>query len=192
MNKLLFFVATLMIITAQAQTKKGNMMAGGSINYYSQNQPNAVNDYSSISLSPNFGYFIADNLAVGASVLIGSTTSHSINTKTVTNSFGIGPFARYYKYTSNENFAIFGQATLSFNNSKTHVTPGGDGKNNSIIFSIAPGFAYFFNQHWAMELYINGLVYQSSNSGGNNRTNSFQFGISSLSPSIGLKYHFGK
>ena len=115
MNKSLILVFALAVATTlvQAQTSAGNMMVGGTIDFTSfSREGGSLNDMSSFTFSPSFGYFISDNLAVGSSLTLSSSRQGTGSAKTVTTGFGIGPFARYYKFTSNDRFAIFGEAGL--------------------------------------------------------------------------------
>jgi outer membrane protein len=189
---MLAFVSTAFFV--QAQTTSGQMMIGGSLAFSSVNYDNNNgSDYSSFTLAPSFGYFVKDNFVVGASLSLGNSKSGTGAGQTTTSSFGVGPFARFYKFTSSEHFAFFGHAGLSFGNSKSENGNVITDKSNSISFAIAPGFAYFFNEHWAAELSIAGFRIQNSKSDnfpGNDRT-SVTFDVSSFNPSLGLRYHFG-
>jgi hypothetical protein len=171
------------------------MMVGGSLSYYSQSyQGNSDVGNSGISFVPSFGYFVAENLAVGAGLTISSATSDNGTNKTVVKGFGIAPFARYYKFTSNEDFAFFAQAVLGIESGKVDVTPGGETKSSTLSFDVSPGFAYFFNDHWAAEFAIGGILrYESFDPNKDNdddKQSNFNFGISSLSPNVGIRYHF--
>ena len=105
----LVFLAILLSGTyLQAQTTQGSMMVGGTLSLgKSTPQDDGDYQYSSTTFSPSFGYFVMDNLAVGANLVIQSETSKNPTTKNVESAIGFGPFARYYKFTSNENFAFF-------------------------------------------------------------------------------------
>jgi outer membrane protein len=179
---------------AKAQTTSGQMMIGGSFGISSVNYDNSNgSDYSSFTLAPSFGYFVKDNFAVGLSVSVGNSKSGTGAGQTTSSSFGVGPFVRLYKFTSNEKFAFFGNAGISFGNTKSENGNVITDKSNTISLGIAPGFAYFFNEHWAAELSIAGFRIQNSSSDnfpGNDRT-SVTFDVSSFNPSLGLRYHFG-
>lgn len=196
MNKFFILLCAALVTTifANAQTSSGNMMVGGTLEFSSTSrQGGSFNDGTSITFSPSFGYFIQDNLVVGSSLTLSSSRIGTGADKTINSSFGLGPFARYYKFTSNENFAFFGQAGLSFAFEKTDPSAGGVTKSNSITFSVAPGAAYFFNQHWAIELAITGFVFRSSDpdtSNNNDKVNTVELGLSSFSPTFGFRYHF--
>jgi opacity protein-like surface antigen len=196
MNKSFILVTAFVFATifVQAQTSSGNMMIGGSIAFTSvAREGGSVNDASSFTFAPSFGYFVSDNLAIGTSLTLASSRTGTGSAKTVESSFGVGPFARYYKFTGNERFAIFGQAGLSFASGKTDPAFGNVTKNNSITFSLFPGAAYFFNEHWAMELAITGFVISSADpntSNNDDKVTRVDFSLHSFSPSLGLRYHF--
>ena len=170
------------------------MMLGGAIDFSSvSRQSGNASDVSSFTFSPSFGYFVSDNLAVGASLSLGSTRTGTGPGKEVTTAFSFGPFARYYLFTSNEQFAFFGQAGLNFGTQKTDPAFGGVTKGNSLSFAVAPGAAFFFNEHWALELAITGFVISSSDpntSNDNDKVTRVDFDIRSFSPSLGVRYHF--
>ena len=196
MKKLvLFLMAAGLTYCVNAQTSKGNMMVGGALSFFTvSDQSDTDFEYKGTSFSPSFGYFLFDNFALGAELSVGSTTTDNGNTKRISSSFGFGPFARYYKFTSNESFAFFGQARFLYSSGKVDDTPGGENKTQNIAFSISPGFSYFFTKHWALDLSIAGLVIQSNDpnkDADDDKVNSVEFGISSLSPTLGFRYHFG-
>ena len=196
MNKSFSLVLAFVIVTgfAKAQTASGNMMAGGAVQFTSYaREGGSANDYSAFSFSPSFGYFVSDNLAVGTSLSLGTSRQGTGSAKTTSTSFGLGPFVRYYKFTSSENFAIFGQAGLSFSSGKTDPPVGAITKSSSIAFSVFPGAAYFFNSHWAMELAITGFVVSSTDPDTDNnddKITTVNFSLHSFSPSLGVRYHF--
>ena len=192
----LFLLLSAFVITSvKAQTSQGNMMVGGTLSLSTTSyQSNSDFETSSTTFSPGFGYFVADNLAVGADLLFSSgTTDNGVN-KTETNDFAFGPFARYYKYTSNDKFAFYGQAKFTYGTGKTDVTPGGETKTATTTFAISPGFAYFFNEHWALDFSIRGLEVRShdpNRDGNDDKQTTITFNVSSFSPSLGFRYHFG-
>lgn len=199
MKKVTFLFAlmsALVITSANAQTSQGNMMVGGTLSFSNTSQEGSSDaGSSSTTFSPSFGYFVIDNLAVGANIGFTSGTTDTGATKTEANTFSFGPFARYYKFTSNDKFAFFGQASLTLSSTKTETTPpGNEVKNGSTTFAISPGFAYFFNEHWALDFSITGLSIRSNDpnkDADDDKTTTIQFNISSLSPQLGFRYHFG-
>ena len=195
MNKSLIFVFFFLIATSvYSQTSSGNMMVGGGLEFNSRShQFDNVNNFSGLTLSPSFGYFLRDNLAVGASLDLSSSRRGTGAGKTVYTAFGFGPFVRYYKFTSNENFAFFGNAAVAFSTNKTDPPAGGVIRGNAISFAVSPGAAYFFNEHWAMEISLALFSITSSDpdtANNNDKVTTVSFGFDSLSPGLGIRYHF--
>ena len=196
MNKAFILLFAFLVITTWVfgQTSAGSMMVGGSIEFSSTSREGGnANDGSSFGFSPDFGYFISDNFAVGASLSLGSSRSGTGNAETTSNYFGIGPFARYYLFTSNEQFGFFGQAKLNFRTGRTDPPFVEVSKNQSLSFALQPGVAYFLNEHWAIELYFEGFVVSSTDpntDNDNDKVNRVDFGLSSFSPILGFRYHF--
>lgn len=196
MNKVLILLFVFVGITSwiYGQTSAGSMMVGGSISFSSSSrQGGSANDASSFGFSPSFGYFISDDFAIGGSLSLGSSRSGTGNAKEITSSFGIGPFARYYLFTSSEQFAFFGQAVLSFHTGRRDPAFGNVTKTQAISFALQPGAAYFVNEHWAIELYMAGFSFNSEDpdtENGNDKTNRVNFSLSSFSPILAFRYHF--
>ncbi len=196
MNRFFILVIASALVPTylKAQTSSGNMMVGGSFSFNSYSYSGAsTNDGNSVSFFPGFGYFIKENFAIGTSLALSSTRNGTGVEKSTSSDFGISPFARYYKFTSNESFAFFGEAGMSFRFGKAVPAIGAVTKSNSIAFWLSPGAAYFFNEHWALELSITGLVISAGNPDTSNDNNKFTrvyFDLSSWSPVLGLRYHF--
>jgi outer membrane protein len=190
-------LAFLMIVTgyAHAQTSAGTLMAGGAIRIYSASeQSNDDYEYSEFYFSPSIGYFISDNLALGLNLGFETRKQDNGFAATKYTNFSVGPFARYYKFTSNEQFAFFAQASINFGSGKVDVTPGGESNSSSLSFNVSPGFAYFFNSHWAAELSFSGLSVGSTDPNkdvDDDKESYVIFDIRSFSPSLGVRYHFG-
>jgi outer membrane protein len=196
MNKLLILLCAFTVVTTwtYGQTSAGNMMVGGSISFNSSSREGgSANDASGFTFSPDFGYFISDNFVVGTSLSLSSSRQGTGAAKTTSNSFGIGPFARYYLFTSNEQFGFFGQAKVAFLTGRTDPAFGQISKRQEISFALQPGAAYFLNDHWAIELYIAGFTFSSEDpdtENDNDKITRVNFSLSSLQPTLGFRYHF--
>ena len=182
-----------------AQTSKGSMMLGGSIGFTDQtNAYKSGPDYNwnSFNVSPEFGYFVADNILVGLNVDINTTTVSQGMIESESFGFSIGPKFRWYKPTSNEKFSFFAQAAVSFGKVNEKDTNGiieTESSTTRFGASLSPGFAYFFNEHWSAELALTGIGF--SRQGGDDNTNNdgttyFTFGVSSFTPLVGVRYYF--
>lgn len=195
MNKSLISVFSFLMVATftHAQTSSGSLMFGGGIDFSSNSrQADNGNNYSSVSFSPSAGYFISDNFAVGLSFTVASEKSGVGPNRSTENTFGMGPFARYYFFTSNEQFAIFGQAGLSLATEKDTNGAGFVSKSSSTTFSLFPGAAYFFNEHWAVELSITGFQltsYDPNKDNDNDKSTFVNFGLHTFSPTLGFRYH---
>jgi outer membrane protein len=182
-----------MSFVAWSQTQSGGMMVGANLSYYSINYKDSDSKNTYSSFSPSFGYFISDNFCVGLKVATSRNTSTTTTTSSGSSNFAVGPFARYYKFTSNESFAFFVEGGITFLSRRVEPMTGPDQKGSGFAFQISPGFSYFFTKHWSAELAFRGLRISSDNidnSGGADYTQ-VDFGIESFTPSLGVRYYFG-
>jgi outer membrane protein len=150
MKKILFAVCMLFTMALSAQTMKGNWLVGGSGGFNSYKPDGASESGSSFHISPNLGYFVMDNLAVGASLGFESV-------KESYSSFGFGPFVRYYFANLGESAKLMGQVSYTINS----ITPEGGKATSGNTLGVAAGLAYFLNPHVALE----GIVGYRADSG---------------------------
>jgi hypothetical protein len=138
MKKIVSLVAVLISLHAIGQTEKGAFLVGGGLNL------KTGKNTSQFALTPNFGYFFADNFVAGANLNTSFAKSGSVKA----NEFGLGPFARYYfGKTTTKPFAV---TEFNFLNSKT-TSGNTEFKNNGWGFLFGLGFAAFINQTVAVE-----------------------------------------
>ncbi len=133
--KKLFFVFSVLAISftsAEAQTEKGTFLLGGSVSFQTSN---AV---SVFSLNPDFGLFIVDNLAVGASA--------NVLTSSGSTSYAIGPFIRPY-FGKEEKGKFFAQGSLLVGGASYSGS-----SSTSVGFGLGLGYALFLNQSVALEV----------------------------------------
>ena len=196
MKKILFIA--LLIASAlprvNAQTSQGNLFFGGAVRFdsYKDEDDGEDDKTSSFTFAPSVGYFVIDNLAVGIDLnLTTSKSDDGFGGDDKINTIGVGPFARYYKFTSNEKFAFIGE--LGFGFVGTKIKPDGQDETKASGFNVhlSPGFAYFFNEHWCLDLELQGIAFQSidpNKDQDDDKQTQFTFGVSSLSPTLGIKY----
>jgi hypothetical protein len=126
------FIVIVLFLAAlnrvNAQTEKGTYLLGGSAAF-----TNASGN-SVFQLSPNVGYFVADNLAFGVNATL---VSGSGNTATA-----IGPFGRYY-FGGTENGKFFGQLGVNFGTAS--------GSSSKFGAGLAAGYALFLNRSVALQ-----------------------------------------
>lgn len=123
---LLIAIMFMALFTANAQTEKGTILAGGSVGFDSYT-PKGGDAYSTINISPVGGLFLTDGFALGVGVNYLNVDGED--------SYGVGPFARYYFGKTN----VFGQAGYTFMNDK----------QSSV--GLKAGYAAFLNEHVALE-----------------------------------------
>lgn len=171
----LFFIAILLCTTsANSQITKGNWMVGGSGNFtsykstFQSNNTEVTNTGSGINISPNLGYFVVDNFAVGTAV--GFNFSNPSGANNNSHSYDISPFVRYYFRKSEKIINPFLQTSYGFGNSKNES----GGSNKIRGYTIKGGSAIFFNSSVAIELSLN---YNSSKYNSDTKYNDFTIGI---------------
>lgn len=141
MKNLLLGVCMLFTMVLSAQTMSGNWMVGGDAGFqsYKPDYPGAKSQ-TTIYLNPQVGYFVMDNLAVGARVGYQNISDDN-------SSLGVGPFVRYYFAELGEMNKLLGEVSYTFNSN----TPSGGSAVSGSTLGIQAGLAHFFNSHVAME-----------------------------------------
>jgi hypothetical protein len=152
MKRLLFPFLVLALGTCYAQFEKGNLLIGGSAEFSSTTNKSKVNGTTSTnskttssSLSVNGGYFIINNLAVGAGLGISasSTKPDGGSGKVTSSGLSFEPYARYY-------FGpVFGQFQMGVGSGK-YKSENGQGTINESKFSVlgwglSVGYPIFLN-----------------------------------------------
>jgi hypothetical protein len=205
--KKIIAICTLALIAgyAEAQTTAGHWMIGGNVGYTSQKTQRIPGDTKtkSLNINPQVGYFVADNVVVGLEVgyTQEKTTMHDNGFGEVENKYSVttlAPFARYYKFTSNEKFAFYAQASVGLGFTRlNYYYYGFTPRGRTYSAQLSPGFTYLFDKKWALDLQLRGIVYTSSDpnkssDAKNDKTTSFTFNASSLNPALGFRYFIGK
>lgn len=195
--KILVFLFLLSILSVPSfgQTGKGKILIGTGSNlgftstssrWKSDSGSGDNGSSSSFGLSPKIGYFITDQVALGAefqflySASKNSSKSHSVI-------YGLGPFARYYY--GNEKLKPFLGAGLGFGGDSYKSTSGNNTikANYSIFnFNLEGGLAYFLNDKVSADLGISYNFIKEKDQL-NNPTN---YRTSSGTLTIGAGFHF--
>jgi opacity protein-like surface antigen len=171
MKKILIpFFLFFCVQIVSAQTDKGDWMVGGTFSL------NTAKNSTTISLSPNAGYFLLDHFLLGARV--GYEFSELGTTKV--SAFDIGPFTRYYF--RGKRARPFGEFDLDFQSAKL-TTDLGSSTESAVGFFVGGGLALFLNDNVALETilgYKNIKVENKDGTGGFNMRIGFQVYISRL------------
>lgn len=142
---LLLSILSFTTVYLSAQIYQGQWMVGGNGSFTSSSQGDGdENKYSTIELNPNVGYFVINNLAIGARINFAS-----IKPKEADDAFVdllAGPFIRYYFLPAERNINIFADASASFGNY------GSNDKLSQNQFAVMAGPAIFLNEHAALEI----------------------------------------
>ncbi|MBP6432957.1 MAG: porin family protein [Ferruginibacter sp.] len=145
MKKVILFAAFAVVAFAtQAQTEKSTWLLGGSAGFSSSK----TGDFktTSFSFAPNAGYFVMDNLAVGAGIGFQSQKDEGDDAVSL---FSANPFVRYYFTKLGENAKLFGNANFGVGSAKS----GGDSQSFT-QWGIAAGPAIFLNKNTALEMTV--------------------------------------
>ncbi|MEJ0033620.1 MAG: outer membrane beta-barrel protein [Bacteroidota bacterium] len=145
---------------AYAQFNQGRWLAGGSVglstntNKFETTNSTTTNSNSvNFSISPDVGYFVIDNLAVGAALDLSASSTKNKGTgggKSSSSSVTLAPFVRYYY----QNY--FAQLQVGFGSGSSKYTPDNSTtaiktKDGLFGWGLAAGYAYFLNDYVAIE-----------------------------------------
>jgi hypothetical protein len=210
---LFLLVIVISFCTANAQIQAGKSMLGFSISADNQVQSSgkfnatSYTDLShtfSIGLSPQYGYFLSDNLLVGLGVsynYYSYQTNSYYSDSTPTDGLRdrqhnvyIYPYVRYYNNIGG-NFYCFLQGSFSFGYSfevQEHLQSGSShttDKYDTYSLGIVPGLCYVISNKFLLETTIGGLGYYYKIQG-NNKASDFNFNFDISGIGLGFKYIF--
>jgi outer membrane protein len=186
-------IATLVTISVNAQTEKGYWLLGGSA-LFSTNSETVEADKltgTDFTIAPTAGYFIIDNLAVGAGIAYLTETSKSSSpdnpysettTMSVT-SFAFGPFVRYYFLPIGKNAKLFANGTLGFGSGSQKENGQSIASTSSTVWQIAAGPSFFLNKHTSVEVALSYGANTEKEDGEKATENTFQI-------EVGFQIHF--
>jgi hypothetical protein len=174
---ILVVLFTFLFLNANAQVFIGGDFGISSSSYktLSDNSTEYKQSGFGYSLSPLFGKFLTDKIALGILADIASGSSKLATDDTHSSkSFGVGayPFVRYYIIQWNK-FSVFGMGTagIGYSKSKSYTDGIIESKNSGLSYSIDfhPGISYTLSDKFSLETEIGllrlGYVYYSSKSG---------------------------
>ncbi|MGE0772078.1 MAG: autotransporter outer membrane beta-barrel domain-containing protein [Cyclobacteriaceae bacterium] len=160
------YVLLLLCIVALAenaygQFEKGRILAGGSASFAAQAPADMRS--TTFSLMPDGGYFVANRVVIGAGLGFSNFTVKfedlgGSSLKSVSTSFSIEPFVRYYLEPG-----VFFAGAFGYGLGKSKNTVGSTtttSKFDSSQLTLSVGYAYFLNTHVAIEPAIG---YRSTN-----------------------------
>ena len=196
MKKLLLTLTavTALSFASQAQTEQGKVIVGGGIGFSSNEVKDSGSKTTSFNIQPNVGYFVSDNIAIGAGIGYNWSKNENENLTDATyNSFRVAPFARLY--TANSPVRFFGQLSVPMAWGSNKVDDKKTASTANYGVNLSPGIAYFPTENIGIELSVRGLYYSNNNSTSEatdikTTSNSFGLDANSLSPTLGVQFHF--
>lgn len=194
MKKILFMaaIAVLGLSNVNAQDEKtggfanGDVYASGNVNYNSFKQGDVKSN--DLTFSPTVGYFVSDNVALEAGLIIGSSENTS---QDESSSFG-GSLGATYFFTPANQFSFNIGAAVGYSNTKVEFNSGGESKINALVVAVAPGVNYFISNCFALRASIGALSYSSAKAdfSGAEAANNFAINLSLSNVNFGLTYKF--
>ncbi len=142
-----------------AQTEKGRWTVGARVGNFQYSTQNGYSSFSG-SLSPSAGYFVANNLLIGAgvplSLTINKLSSSTGNVLNKSTGIGLSPYVRYYVGSSKLKPYVGVSYTYSTTRQRTDMgyqTLKTGGFTSSVIPTV--GIAYFINRSVALNAGLN-------------------------------------
>lgn len=154
MRKAAYLALTLIAMAfsanTYAQTEKGNTLVGATLGNIGGVFANGTNTFK-LNLSPKAGWFIKDNVALGAMVNLGLTAGSG----TSTFDYGVGAFGRYYisdkKMDLSKRSRWFLEANAGISGVNKSIKGGSSSNTNGLGLGFGPGLAYFLTPTIGLE-----------------------------------------
>lgn len=180
MKKILMTIAAAFVAT----TMSAQIYVGGGLNLSSQSYDG--NSTSTISVTPEVGYVLDENSALGLGITFG--TSGKDDTKQT--KFGVNPYYRY-NFLKTEKVNLFVDGSFEFMNYKGDGEKDKDAKMNVWSIGLRPGVAVALNDKLSFVSTMGLLGYKSSKPDGGKATNTFGLmDFNTLGLNFGLYYNF--
>ena len=152
---------------------------------------------NAFEIAPKVGYFVTENIAVGASVGLQSLKWDNGVADATNSGLGLGAFGRYY-FTPADKFSLFAELGFDYTSfdeefdAETGTVYGGSFESKEIGFGLGAGMNYFVSSNFSIEAGVAVLGYSSNDNGGNgaDKTNTFQFGGDWRAVTFGVNYKF--
>ena len=152
---------------------------------------------NAFEIAPKVGYFVTENIAVGASVGFQSLKFDKGAADATNSGLGLGAFGRYY-FTPADKFSLFAELGFDYTSfdeefdAEDGTVYGGSFESKEVGFGLGAGMNYFVSSNFSIEAGVAVLGYSSNDNGGNgeDKTNTFQFGGDWRAVTFGVNYKF--
>ncbi|MCD7973665.1 MAG: porin family protein [Candidatus Azobacteroides sp.] len=200
--KKLFTLALVALFAMGVSAQQGSMYLGTSgisfwngdddlqskfLTGFSYTDVDDLGKVTSFGLAPEFGYFIADNMAIGISVgfTYSSIDPEGVDSYSCT-SFGVAPYFRYYLVQSG-NFGFYLQGGLQFSTSKYDYDDAES--TNYFNVGILPGISYSFSDRFCATASFGWLGYENIKQD-DYKVNQFGLALDASALNLGLQVKF--
>ncbi|WMN06346.1 outer membrane beta-barrel protein [Marivirga arenosa] len=192
-SKLLIIALIVIAHTGYTQISSGNLLIGGSAQFRSSDNA----DIQSITISPNIHYFINDNISFGGT--LGYNTQRNnigANDFVRTNTFSIGPEARYYMELG-ESLFFYGAGRIGLGFGGSNAITGNSNTDlndlSTFSFNLNPGILFTPGSKIGFNFELNLFTYRrvSNTPAGSNTSaisNEIVLGPNTFTPTFGLFY----
>jgi outer membrane protein len=195
-TKIALTIFLLSTISLFSQTEKGKYYLGAqsklgaSFTKQKLKSNTITQEYGStntFSLSPQVGYFIADNFVIGIELAMSFSnyTDKNNHSSSANNTYLFAPFLKYYFSQNEFKPFLFAEYGIGTHHSKYNSTYYNfDGKSKLSALAIGGGISYFINSTIGLDLGIN---YTSTSSKANeNNPNEDKNIISGITSTVGF------
>ncbi|MFQ3213463.1 MAG: hypothetical protein ACJAT1_002382 [Marivirga sp.] len=205
---ILLMTIAFLSYNVSAQTSAGSLFAGGTLQFSTRGGEQSVgansvekSTFTTFSFAPRVGYFISDQIAIGAGVGYNMTKDTDPDGDySSTNYIDFSPFARYYMPV-NELVNFYGQGAIGIASGGSKAVTNNTEVDTGDIFAfnvgVRAGIALFPSEHINIDLGFNIIGFNRMKNTNpvtdpavEDVTNTFTFGFSTFSPSIGINYFF--
>lgn len=170
---------------------KGSMFLSGNLGFSSTKYPGGIDDtkVSGFTFSPEFGYFVSNNIAVGIALGISSSKTDYGAFEEKFTGMQVGAFGRYY-FTPASRFSMFLNLGANYMTEKYEETGDPDEKYNGFGVGFGPGLHYFISNRLALQTSIGVLGFTSwkPDADGADATTSFDFNVGMQDLTFGLVF----
>ena len=125
-------------LKVQGQTDRGDWLIGGQL------ELNTAKSSTTVQFSPNAGFFVAKNFAIGGNIIYSYNKLGALKVS----GFGIGPFVRYYF--TEEKVRPFFAGDMTFEKRK-FSTSLGSSTEDAFSWFLGGGAAFFINENVAVD-----------------------------------------
>lgn len=172
---------------------KGDVFISGSFGINTANNVGGVadNKETGFVIAPRAGFFVSDNIAVGAKIGFQSDKAESGNVDTQDMQWlRAGAFGRYYFMPANQ-FSVFGEFGFDYV-SQDNKLAAANGKSNGVDVNLGVGVSYFISNSFALEAGWGALGYSTlkNEADGAESENRFGLGLDMTDITLGLVYKF--